>query len=110
MSENINFKGTKLSKSRGAFVEVPYFLSRYDPDPLRYYLTATAPETRDTEACSEGTKGSPWEDFVERKSNELVAAWGSPANCRIMLQMRPSAGRPERLVPRRVIHGERRTT
>jgi methionyl-tRNA synthetase len=30
-------------------VDVPYFLSKYDPDPLRYYLTATAPETRDTE-------------------------------------------------------------
>jgi len=38
-----------LSKSRGAFVEVPYFLSKYDPDALRFYLTATAPETRDTE-------------------------------------------------------------
>jgi methionyl-tRNA synthetase len=46
--EYLNFKGTKLSKSRGAFVEVPYFLSKYDPDPLRFYLTATAPETRDT--------------------------------------------------------------
>jgi cysteinyl-tRNA synthetase len=33
--EYLNFKGTKLSKSRGAFVEVPYFLSKYDPDPLR---------------------------------------------------------------------------
>jgi methionyl-tRNA synthetase len=29
-------------------VEVPYFLSKYDPDALRFYLTATAPETRDT--------------------------------------------------------------
>jgi hypothetical protein len=29
-------------------VEVPYFLSKYDPDPLRFYLTATAPETSDT--------------------------------------------------------------
>jgi methionyl-tRNA synthetase len=46
--EYLNFKGAKLSKSRGAFVEVPYFLSRYDPDALRFYLTATAPETRDT--------------------------------------------------------------
>jgi hypothetical protein len=36
---------------------VPYFLSRYDPDPLRFYLTATAPETRDMEACPEGFKG-----------------------------------------------------
>jgi methionyl-tRNA synthetase len=46
--EYLNFRGGKFSKSRGAFVDVPYFLSRYDPDPLRYYLTATAPETRDT--------------------------------------------------------------
>jgi methionyl-tRNA synthetase len=30
-------------------VDVPCFLSKYDPDPLRFYLTATAPETRDTE-------------------------------------------------------------
>jgi methionyl-tRNA synthetase len=46
--EYLNFRGGKFSKSRGAAVDVPYFLSRYDPDPLRYYLTATAPETRDT--------------------------------------------------------------
>jgi hypothetical protein len=45
-----------LSKSRGAFVEVPYFLSKYDPDALRFYLTATAPETRDTEACPEHSR------------------------------------------------------
>jgi methionyl-tRNA synthetase len=51
---------------------VPYFLSRYDPDPLRYYLTATAPETRDTEFS--------WEDFLERNNNELVATWGNLAN------------------------------
>ena len=31
----LNFKDSKLSKSRGAFVEVPYFLSKYDPDALR---------------------------------------------------------------------------
>jgi methionyl-tRNA synthetase len=61
-------------------VEVPYFLERYDPDALRFYLTATAPETRDTEFS--------WEDFVERNNNELVAthslrsvhAWGNLAN------------------------------
>jgi methionyl-tRNA synthetase len=61
-----------LSKSRGAFVEVPYFLNKYDPDALRFYLTATAPETRDTEFS--------WEDFVERNNNELVATWGNLAN------------------------------
>jgi len=55
-------------------VEVPYFLSKYDPDALRFYLTATAPETRDTEFS--------WEDFVERNNNELVATWGNLANAR----------------------------
>jgi methionyl-tRNA synthetase len=50
-------------------VEVPYFLSKYDPDALRFYLTAVAPETRDTEFS--------WEDFVERNNNELVATWGN---------------------------------
>ena len=53
-------------------MDVPYFLSKYDPDALRYYLTATAPETRDTEFS--------WEDFVERNNNELVATWGNLAN------------------------------
>jgi methionyl-tRNA synthetase len=78
--EYLNFKGAKLSKSRGAFVEVPYFLNKYDPDALRFYLTATAPETRDTptavlvggfrraqQPCPESCEG-----------NELVATWGSP--------------------------------
>jgi methionyl-tRNA synthetase len=51
---------------------VPYFLSKYDPDALRFYLTAVAPETRDTEFA--------WEDFVERNNNELVATWGNLAN------------------------------
>jgi methionyl-tRNA synthetase len=80
--EYLNLKGAKLSKSRGAFVEVPYFLNKYDADALRFYLTATAPETRDTEFS--------WEDFVERNNNELVAthslrsvhAWGNLANAR----------------------------
>jgi methionyl-tRNA synthetase len=34
--EYLNCKDGKFSKSRGAFVEVPYFLSKYDPDPLRF--------------------------------------------------------------------------
>ena len=40
-----------MPRDYSAAVEVPYFLSKYDPDPLRLYLTATAPETGDTEAC-----------------------------------------------------------
>jgi methionyl-tRNA synthetase len=72
-NEYLNFKGGgKFSKSRGTAIDVPYFLSKYDPDALRFYLTATAPETRDTEFS--------WEDFVERNNNELVATWGNLAN------------------------------
>jgi methionyl-tRNA synthetase len=72
--EYLNFRGGKFSKSRGAAVDVPYFLSKYDPDALRFYLTAVATETRDTEFY--------WEDFVERNNNELVATWGNLANPR----------------------------
>jgi methionyl-tRNA synthetase len=78
--EYLNFRGGKFSKSRGGAVDVPYFLSKYDPDALRFYLTAVAPETRDTEACPEEPEGFAWEDFVERNNNELVATWGNLAN------------------------------
>jgi methionyl-tRNA synthetase len=49
-------------------VEVPYFLSKYDPDPLRCYLIATAPETRDT--------GFSRENLVERSNHVLgLGSW-----------------------------------
>jgi methionyl-tRNA synthetase len=75
--EYLNFKGGKFSKSRGTAVKAPYFLSKYDADALRFYLTATAPETRDTEFS--------WQDFVERNNrvlsvcegHELVATWAN---------------------------------
>jgi hypothetical protein len=57
-------------------VEVPYFLNKYDPDALRFHLTATAPETRDTEACPEGLEGFSWEDFVERNNRVLRVSEG----------------------------------
>jgi methionyl-tRNA synthetase len=41
-------------------VDVAYFLSKYDPDALRYDLTATIPETRDPKACPEEFKGFAW--------------------------------------------------
>jgi methionyl-tRNA synthetase len=83
-NEYLTFKGGKLSKSRGTVVEVPYFLSKYDPDALCFYLTATAPETRDTEFS--------WEDFVERNNNELVATWGNLANRMLSFAYKRFAG------------------
>jgi methionyl-tRNA synthetase len=56
---------------------VPYFLSKYDPDALRFYLTATLPETRDTELALSAAEGSSWEDFVERNNHVLSAAEGN---------------------------------
>ncbi|UCC62592.1 MAG: methionine--tRNA ligase [Anaerolineae bacterium] len=71
-NEFLNMESRKVSGSRGWAVWVLDFLSRYDPDALRYYLTANAPETRDTDFT--------WADFVRRNNDELVAAWGNLAN------------------------------
>jgi methionyl-tRNA synthetase len=46
--EYLNFKGGKFSKSRGAAVEVPYFLSKYDPGALRFFQTAHSCKTAET--------------------------------------------------------------
>jgi methionyl-tRNA synthetase len=71
-AEFLNLEGAQFSKSRNWAVWVPDFLSRYDADPLRYYLTANAPEQRDTEFT--------WHDFVRRNNDELVATWGNLVN------------------------------
>jgi methionyl-tRNA synthetase len=71
-NEFMNLEGQKISGSRNWAVWARDFLSRYDPDPLRYYLTATMPETRDTDW--------DWNDFYKRNNDELVATWGNLAN------------------------------
>jgi len=58
---------------------VPCFVSKYDPDPLRFYLTATAHETRDTEACpacpeqsrGEGLEGPALNDAKRTATHSL---------------------------------------
>jgi methionyl-tRNA synthetase len=71
-NEFMNLEGQKISGSRNWAVFARDFLTRYDPDPLRYYLTATMPESRDTDW--------DWEDFYKRNNDELVATWGNLAN------------------------------
>jgi methionyl-tRNA synthetase len=71
-NEYLNVAGKKLSASRRWGVTVPDFLSRYDPDPLRYMLTINAPETQDVNFT--------WEEFLRRNNDELVATWGNLAN------------------------------
>jgi methionyl-tRNA synthetase len=65
-------RGSKASTSRNLAIWLPDYLSRYDPDPLRYYLSASMPETSDTDFT--------WADFVRRNNDELLAAWGNLAN------------------------------
>jgi len=65
-------RGSKASTSRNLAVWVLDFLSRYDPDQLRYYLAATMPETADSDFT--------WTDFVRRNNDELVATWGNLVN------------------------------
>ena len=71
-NEYLNVEGRKLSKSRRWVIEALDYLERYDPDPLRYYLTINAPEAKDVNFT--------WEDFVRRNNDELVATWGNLAN------------------------------
>ena len=71
-NEFMNLEGQKISGSRNWAVFARDFLSRYDPDPLRYYLTVAMPETRDSDW--------DWEDFYKRNNDELVATWGNLAN------------------------------
>lgn len=71
-NEFLNLEGQKISGSRNWAVWVLDFLTRYDPDPLRYYLTVAMPESKDTDW--------DWTEFVKRNNDELVATWGNLAN------------------------------
>jgi methionyl-tRNA synthetase len=71
-NEFMNLEGQKISGSRNWAIWGLDFLSRYDPDPLRYYLTTNMPESKDTDW--------DWQDFLNRNNNELVATWGNLAN------------------------------
>jgi hypothetical protein len=71
-NEFMNLEGRKLSGSQNWAVWGLDFLERYDPDPMRYYLTVNMPETRDSDW--------DWEEFRQRNNNELVATWGNLAN------------------------------
>ena len=71
-SEFLTMEGKKFSSSRGIVIYVNDFLSRYDPDPLRYFLTIAGPETQDTDFT--------WAEFVRRNNDELVATWGNLVN------------------------------
>jgi len=71
-NEFLTIEGRKLSTSRNWAVWLPDYLSRYDPDPLRYLLSISMPETGDTDFS--------WREFVRRNNDELVATYGNLVN------------------------------
>jgi len=107
-TEFLTMEGRQFSTSRRLAVWLPDFLSRYDPDPLRFYLTVNSPETRDSDFS--------WAEFVRRNNQELVAKWGNfvhrilsftykhfdgrvPAPCRGEAPGEPSEAAPEGELP-----------
>ncbi len=72
---NIKFPGKeeeKISKSRGTAVWIEEYLQIFDPDPLRYYLTAIAPEA--------GRTAFDVDEFIQRNNSELLATLGNFIN------------------------------
>jgi methionyl-tRNA synthetase len=86
-SEFLTMEGQKFSASRAVAINVRDFLSRYEPDPLRYFLTAAGPETQDTDFT--------WSEFVRRNNDELLATWGNLVNRTLTIVHRDFGAVPE---------------
>ncbi len=71
-SEFLTMEGKQLSTSRAIAIYVRDVLERYDPDPVRYFLTAAGPETQDSDFS--------WSEFLRRNNDELLANWGNLVN------------------------------
>ena len=91
---NFRFPGKeeeKMSKSRGTAVWIEEYLKTFDPDPLRYYLTAIAPEGQRT--------AFNVDDFLARNNTELLNVLGNFVNRTLTFAQRyfegkvPDAGR-----------------
>jgi methionyl-tRNA synthetase len=71
-NEFLNLEGRKLSTSRGYAVWLEEYLQKFPPDPLRYTLASTLPETKDSDFS--------WKDFQTRNNSELADILGNFAN------------------------------
>ncbi|MEK6911639.1 MAG: class I tRNA ligase family protein, partial [Candidatus Thermoplasmatota archaeon] len=65
----LNISGERMSAGRGRGAWLPEMLERFSPDQIRYYVTSTMPETKDTEFS--------WQDFAQRNNAELLAVYGN---------------------------------
>ncbi|CAN5191070.1 methionine--tRNA ligase [soil metagenome] len=71
-SEYLTMEGRKFSSSKSVVIFVRDVLARYQPDALRYFISAAGPENQDSDFT--------WSEFVRRTNDELVAGWGNLVN------------------------------
>ena len=71
-NEYVNMEQKQMSTSRNWAVNLGDYLSRYDPDPLRYALSSIMPESSDSNFS--------WSEYVRRNNDELVATFGNLAH------------------------------
>jgi len=71
-NEYLTLEKKKLSTSKNWAVWVPSILENYNPDSIRYFLTANAPENRDADFS--------WREFIFSHNSELLGAYGNLVN------------------------------
>ncbi len=84
-NEFLNLAGEGFSSSRNWAVWLPDYLSRYEPDPLRYYLASIMPESSDSDFT--------WDGFLASNNNELVATFGNFVHRTLSMTVRNFDGR-----------------
>jgi methionyl-tRNA synthetase len=93
-NEFMNLEGDKMSTSRGWSIEMDDYINNFVKkenggdqmvDALRYYLTAIAPETKDSEFT--------WKGFQDAVNGELVAVFGNFVNRAFVLMHKLCAGK-----------------
>lgn len=71
-SEYVTLEGRKISTSQNWAVWAKDLVAQYNPDSIRYFFIANAPEKRDTDFS--------WREFKKQNNSELVGAWGNFVN------------------------------
>lgn len=93
-NEFMNLEGDKMSTSRGWSIEMEDYINDFVKkenggdqmvDALRYYLTAIAPETKDSEFT--------WKGFQDAVNGELVAVFGNFINRAFVLMHKLCGGK-----------------
>ena len=93
-NEFMNLEGDKMSTSRGWSIEMDEYINDFVKkenggdmmvDALRYYLTAIAPETKDSEFT--------WKGFQDALNSELVAVFGNFVNRTFVLMHKLCGGK-----------------